>query len=546
MQKSDTNGVQIKQALLLILLMMALMLLLGILFSHEAQSAPCAETPAAGDSARTQPDRGECDDDLRRRAERRFLRKIEPEIIVRYTQDYELPENESHAGHLVVSGGNLILAGKVGGTVLVVCGDIEVRPTAEINGDVVCLGGRIDRAGGSRIAGDQVEASPRSVGNGHSDRRRAERGRNWRGWRDWQRRHRYTASIKGRAHYNRVDGSFFGMELPRLYDQEWGAGIFGFGGYGFAGKRWQYQIGGEFYAGGETRMALGLEAHDFTDTEDDWIISQDENSLAAFFLNEDFQDYYRRSGFSAYLNPNIQEIVDLKVGYRRDDLIALNKETEWALFGRRKNYRANPPANEGDDLGFFAHFSIDTRNHRRRPDRGWWLQLESNFSRPTWDSDFDYDRVILDLRRYQPVGFGKNLDFRLRAGSSRGVLPAQFLFDLGGLSTLQGYRFKSFTGDRMLLGNFEYRLDASRSRLSDIPLLGELNLIFFGEAGMAWLAQDKSGVAESFDYFRFDRLKTGAGLGLTDNEGHVRVNFAKRFDQSEADWIVTFRLNRNF
>ncbi|MGH7493686.1 MAG: BamA/TamA family outer membrane protein [bacterium] len=562
MQKSDTNSNQLKQALILIIVMMALMVLLGVLLSTDARSATDGKEASArggakahgglgavrspdmaGDSVRAARDERECDDELRRRAERRFLHKIEPDLVVRYTQDYELPENEKHIGHLVVSGGNLILSGKVEGTVLVVCGDVEVREAAVVEGDVVCIGGRINRASGSRVTGDQVEASPRSLYNGQKQSTRE----SWdREWRDWRRRNRYTASIKGEVHYQRVDGLYLGVELPRLYDDNWGVGIFGSGGYGFANEFWQYQVGGEFYAGGQGRIALGVEAHDFTDSEDDWIISEDENSLAGFFLNEDFRDYYRRSGFSAYINPNISEIVDLKVGYQLDDHIAQTKETDWALFGNSKHYRDNPPAEEGRAIGVFANFSVDTRNHRTHPDRGWWLQFEGEFNLPEWESDFAFDRVIVDLRRYQPVGFGKNLDFRLRAGSGRGILPAQYLFDLGGLSTLQGYRLKSFTGDRMLLGNLEYRIDAGRSRLRDIPLLGELNLVFFGDAGMTWDAEDKSGIGESFDYFRFDRLNTSAGIGLTDNDGHVRLNFAKRLDVGDADLVVTFRLNRNF
>src|SRR5262245_21613414 len=136
MQKSDTNRSQLKQALILIIVMMALMVLLGILLSTEARSATdsmeastrgakttkalaAGTSPVtAGDSARTTRDERECDDELRRRAERRFLRKMDPDVIVRYTQDFELTENEKHIGHLVVSGGNLILSGKVEGTVL--------------------------------------------------------------------------------------------------------------------------------------------------------------------------------------------------------------------------------------------------------------------------------------------------------------------------------------------------------------------------------------------------------------------------------------------
>jgi hemolysin activation/secretion protein len=38
-------------------------------------------------------------------------------------------------------------------------------------------------------------------------------------------------------------------------------------------------------------------------------------------------------------------------------------------------------------------------------------------------------------------------------------LPSQYLYDLGGISTIRGYDYKAFTGDRMVLINAEYWFD---------------------------------------------------------------------------------------
>ena len=52
--------------------------------------------------------------------------------------------------------------------------------------------------------------------------------------------------------------------------------------------------------------------------------------------------------------------------------------------------------------------------------------------------DAEFKRYLGDLRRYQPVGRGTRVDMRLRIGTAYGRLPSQFLYDLGGLSTLRG------------------------------------------------------------------------------------------------------------
>ena len=51
------------------------------------------------------------------------------------------------------------------------------------------------------------------------------------------------------------------------------------------------------------------------------------------------------------------------------------------------------------------------------------------------------------------------LDVRLRIGSADGNLPQQYLYDLGGISTMRGFGYKAFTGECMMLFNAEYWFD---------------------------------------------------------------------------------------
>jgi len=496
---------------------------------------------------RNQENLSQRDRSLRQAAERRFL-KDRTSIVIRYVGDYKVQPNEPIEGDLVVTAGNATVAGEVQGTVLVVRGNVILDSTSHVSGDVICVEGQIERQPGSTIDGDMVETSAGALQNGHrewndqdDDNRRARRWRN--DWERWDDNHEEPFVLR----YNRVDGLLLGPRLPRDYGygRFLNFGIYGFGGYGFASKEWQYQIGGEFYFRFFGRTTLGLEAHDMTTSEDEWIIPEDENSVAAFLIREDFRDYYQRRGFSAYAS---QKIGSLKLtgAYRDADLLSLKKETNWSLFGGGKRFRNNPAIDEGRLVSTIAGLQFDTRNHSRRPHQGWLIDVQSEFSRPGDHSDFDFDRLIVDIRRYQPLNWGQNLDFRLRIGSSRGTLPAHYLFDLGGISTLRGFDLKSFTGNRMILANFEYRLDAGRSSAHDIWFLEPFNLIFFVDSGLAWFADDLSAIDKSFDSLTWNKLKTDVGIALTDSDGRVRLNFARRTDVGGQGLAITLRLNRDF
>lgn len=537
--------------------------------SFHLKAAPCAiillaiicGTIANGVDAspidrRNQENLSQRDRSLRQAAERRFL-KNHALIVIRYVGDYNVPPDEPVQGDLVVTAGNVTVAGEVKGTVLVVRGDAILDSTSHVNGDVICVEGKIERQPGSTIDGDMVETSAGAVQNGHrewsDDDKRDERGE----WQNDERpRHRWNYDWNGWdsdheepfvLRYNRVDGLFLGPRLPHEYGygRFLNFGMYGFGGYGFASKEWQYQLGGEFYFSFLGRTTVGLEAHDLTASEDEWIIPEDENSLAAFLIREDFRDYYQRRGFSAYAT---QKVGSLKLtgSYRDADILSLKKETNWSLFGGDKRFRNNPAIDEGRLVSTMASLQFDTRNHPRRPHQGWLIDLRSEVSRPSYNSDFDFDRLIVDIRRYQPVSWGQNLDFRLRIGSSRGDLPAHYLFDLGGISTLRGFDFKSFTGNRMILGNLEYRLDAGRGRAHDIWFLGPFNLIFFVDSGLAWFGDDLSAFGKSFDFLTVDKLRTNVGIALTDSDGRVRLNFARRTDVGGQGLTITLRLNRDF
>lgn len=375
-----------------------------------------------------------------------------------------------------------------------------------------------------------------------SQSRLDERPRRWR-WEEgyWEDSRSYE------LRYNRVEGLFFGLRLPKDYRQgRPGPALYGSVGYGFESKGWRFQLGLERSFFDEFRFLLGGEIHDLTDTEDHWIIPTDENSLAAFLFHEDFQDYFRRTGYSTYVSQNITDYLTLRAEYGQDEYKNMRRTANWSLFGNKKRFRDNPVIDEGKMKSIVGKIIVDSRDRTVAPHRGWYIQLMGEFAGRSLGGDFGFNRYIVDLRRYQPLGFHETLNFRIRIATADALLPDQKLFDLGGISTLRGYRFKEFTGDRALLANVEYHFRPTKDWAWDLWFLDEFDLILFADTGVAWFATNSSDPIQSFQDITLSDLKTNIGIAFSDSDGKVRINFARRTDSSGAPLVVTFRINRPF
>ncbi len=344
--------------------------------------------------------------------------------------------------------------------------------------------------------------------------------------------------------YNRVDGLFLGGRKPREFYRRHGIfQIYGLTGIGLKSDRFQYQIAVErSFFPGDIQFAIGFEAFDLTYSEDEWVISTFENSLAALLLHEDYQDYYRRFGYGGYVSQQFTQYARLKVGYYEEEHQSLKLKTDWALFGGNKKFRLNPSIDDLKLRGIYSQLQLDTRNRWRAPHYGWLISLAGEYFPSELKGDSDFERYILDIRRYQPLSRGEYLNLRIRVGESTGRLPSQKYFDLGGISTLRAFDYKTLTGDRMILGNVEYQINWDRlSWNPDIPLISDFNLILFCDAGYAWLKKDLD-----FQEIRTQDLYSDAGIGFSNASGSIRLDIAKRLDSSADQVKITFRLSQPF
>ncbi|TAK54241.1 MAG: hypothetical protein EPO24_13365 [Bacteroidetes bacterium] len=353
--------------------------------------------------------------------------------------------------------------------------------------------------------------------------------------------------------YNRVEALFLGLNYPNEYSwDERSISLFGSAGYGFATHRWRYSGGlSQQFGMGRTLIEIGAEGHSLTDTKDQWIVDESENTLAAFFLRDDYRDYFGREGVSGwagfYGRWNTTDL-QLRAAYLNDEYQSLEWKTNWSVFGGDKLFRDNPPVWEGRMRSALVTFDVHQETQRRYLISGWKFAVSAEQAGKSFGGDFEFNRYTVDLIRYQPLSKYENLNFRLRAGSATGDVPPQKWFELGGISTLPAFGYKEFPGNRIALFNAEYLLNGKIFDDVDLfPswLLRNTNLILFYDAGYAAMVPGDEQFSKGFENLTAQTIKSDWGVGIGSRDAKFRLGFAWRTDIAEPVHVF-LRLNRPF
>jgi len=382
-----------------------------------------------------------------------------------------IPAGSVVEGDLAVVGGALTLGGRVAGSVLVIDGDVELLPGAEILGELTVAGGTVFGTGEAHVAG-QVSEYPahlryRAVG----DRFEAAEGAPTREEaappRTLARADFLIAS--GRS-YNRVEGmpitlgpvvetagsNPFRLRAHAIYRTESGATL----EPGALG----YQLRAEQEIGGRGRVSVGGGLHSVIDPVEEWHLRNLENSLSTFLFRRDFRDHFERRGWSAFAS--LRQLrgsweVDLVGVWERHTSVASG--SPWTLFRNEDAWRPQPLVGEGRIVTLAAETRYDTRSIAADPATGW---LATGRLERTLSADLVRPAAVLagplpivdpsvreaeplggwthgfaDVRRYNRLGPGSRLNLRLLAAGSlgRGALPPQRQHALGGEGSLPGY-----------------------------------------------------------------------------------------------------------
>lgn len=390
--------------------------------------------------------------------------------VRRVTGDVTVASSEVIRGDLAVLSGQVVVAGQVGGRVVVINGSLVVRGNGRIAGSATAIGGTITTLGAGQIEGSarsypghvlvQTEADRRIVRDETDDER-------------WY-RSRITPNERSRGDlrlvtartYNRVEGLPL-LLGPRAYlNFSWGRATVDAMGVLRSADRFELKsenlghlLRVELQFGGARGVRLAGRLEDVVSPVEEWHLSDSEVGLATFLLHRDYRDYYNRHGGSVSASAFVGEHLEATISWADETWSTPRARDPWSLLRDNQDWRPNPVMDAGRFHLVRAGMRYDTRNDDVDPWSGWYITADYEYGvgritdyGPTSRALRDinprgrnaYDRVLFDVRRYNRVSAEGQLSLRLVAGGwlSGDDLPLQRRFALGSVGSLPGYDFR--------------------------------------------------------------------------------------------------------
>jgi Omp85 superfamily domain len=525
----------------------------------------------------------------------------------RVSGDHAILSSETVNQDVAVLAGQLVITGQVTGNVVIINGSVVVRDAGRVSGSATAIGGTV-----TTIRGGQVDGSTRSypehvlVESADSvvvvrDETEDERWyRNRMAPKEGSRSELRLVTAKT---YNRVEGlplllgprffkDFFwgrltadGMAVLRSADQ-----------FALNSETVGHMIRLELQLGGARGIRIAGRLNDVVAPVEEWQLSHAEVGVASFLLHRDYRDYFNGHGGSISATGFIGKHLDATISWTDERWAAPTARDPWSLFRNGQDWRPNPVLDEGHFRLIRFGVRFDSRNDVDDPWAGWYASADYEYgignitsygptSRAIRDINptgrNNYDRVMIDVRRYNRVSAEGQLNWRIVAGGwlSGDDLPLQARYSLGGPGSLPGYDFRQVMPgtdyltcagtrpedtpggprtppgspaqcERFALAQIEYRgefgsglfglLDQQRRRFR----LGwgrKAEWVVFADVGRGWLVgpnvADLQYSAGSFPDLRTFRADVGLGVRLDDiglyigksiTDPHTPINFFAR------------------
>lgn len=550
--------------------------------------------------------------------ERVLPREVADEVLrlwnapgtLRLDGPYTIVASREVAGDVAVVGGTLTIEGRVTGRVVAVNADVQLAAGARVDGDILAVGGRVSgtdvaTVGGqvrtyrARLeyarAGDRM-TRPEGAGEPAVPWWRRRESRREGGWGDLR-------LISART-YNRVEGLPIFLGPAFGHDFSWGrVAVDAFGVWRSAdGFEWKpdnigHSLKTELQLGAGDGLRLGGRLFDLVEPVESWHLSDAEVGLASVLLHRDYRDYFDTHGGAVYGQLFRGPALDLTVSYSDQRWGDRRTRDPWTLFRNTQSWRANPILDEGVFHLLNGTLRYDTRNDRGNPWSGWYLLADYEYGTgrisryglaapgtrtENLDGRTVYDRLFVDLRRYNRISPEASFNVRLAAGGwlSGDDLPLQRRFSVGGPGTLPGYDFRRTVGERdvwqcstPVLADASYPIGApahcERFALAQVEFRGDLSLdpfgvldeerehrragwgrgpewVLFADAGRGWLVGEPDGgltygkgAIPKLSTFRAD---VGIGLVLDD----IGIYLAKAVSDGSAPLNFFVRLKPRF
>ena len=517
---------------------------------------------------------------------------------------YTLEATGRTSGDVAVLTGPVRIAGTIAGHLVAVNADVRLDASAVIEGDLLVLGGTLDRAPEARIGGEvrlQAEVLRYRLEDGVLVAEEM-------GLREWLPADARDRAPRGSstelfhvsaATYNRVEGLpvLIGPKLRRR--TTWGSiDLAALGLMRTAGPiAWDRGTLGhdaslQVRVGDAKAIAVGARAFDRIDAVEAWQISDTESGLATWIAHRDQRDYYGRHGGELTIGGRAGGYgsVDLFVG--RERWRSVEARDPVTLSRAREAWRPNPIVDVGVVDLSGVRLRIDTREKLRSPlTGGWFVQADVERGRgqllpaldprmlpaldfaPIVAQDVAYTRGFLDARRRTRIAPGTELSLRLVAGGSLGGdrLPLQRRVSVGGPGSVEGYDFRRAPNDavdvftcggigiwpgdatqceRMLLAQAELRQPIGFDwRIGgddwSIGIDERPSWVLFADAGRGWMRPGTGDPAlEASGIPPLESFRTSLGLGI--DFGGLGLYVAKAVSTGREPMNVLLRVGRRF
>ncbi len=411
---------------------------------------------------------------------------------------------QSEVADIAMLAGELVLGGRVTGSVVIINGSIRFEPGTQVAGDIFVIGGPI---------ADTANVTARSI-TLYRELVRYDLQEGVLVYRRDMPRDELTAGrafdfgrtdvvIAARGGYNRVEGlpiqlgarvtlghsnptTFEGALIARTADLDHFGNVVGF----------------EQFMGGRRAARVGFRWADEIVAIEEWGLSDRENSLATFLMHRDYRDHFARQGWSAYLRiGKTGQPLDLTIGYSEFEIGNAAVNDPFTLLYNNHAWRSEPQHREARFTTLGTALRYDTRNDEHEPAAGWLANIAVEMELKGRDR---YRYGMIDLRRYARLSPSAKLAMRaLVAGSIEGdSLPAFRQQSVGGEGSLPGYELHQFDCgahavsaygcDRLALVQLEYQSNfrafsrVARKLGRDFGLLDNIRWLVFVNSGRAW------------------------------------------------------------
>ena len=506
-------------------------------------------------------------------------------------------------GDVAVIGGPVALAGRIGGSLVVINGDLTFERGAVIGGDVLVVGGTIVGAAEAQITGEI-----RSYRDPLRYRREADT-LAYAPQRDirWPRheeptgdesRTRMVVGLGGT--YNRVEGVpvVLGPQVDLRLDRslrlqaDARAILRSTQNFSLNTGEVGYRLRGELLFGSRaTNFGLGVRAYDIVQSVEPWPLKDFEAGWASVLLRNDYRDWYRREGWAGYLALRPTRQASLILEGREEHHHSQQTQDPFSLFNSEQSWRENPGITDGRYRTAAVQLRYDSRNSRANPSAGLFLTGEVEATRgdelglwycppgmlcaqspPPADGTLDFQRLFVDARSYLRLSRVGRLNLRLAGGGKLGGddLPLQYRSSLGYPDPLPGFDFRQYSCggenwsghpalcDRSIVAQAEFRThlgfdfgpawandwgDESDDRWEPFHVSGP-DIVAFADAGTAWSVGAGPGQLPADKLPILNNYRTDLGLGI--DFGPLGFYLAKSIgpDQQPVSFFV--RLGRRF